>query len=474
MKNKDAWRLILNPEGLPIDVVAYPSALAEGRIAGKYMLSQETLPNTIVIQGFRKKGIIAGADSEVDRKSAEELDMDLVKIPRAGRGGPKPVGTLDYSELLKNASRKFKEYKSEQEDPAVLLYTSGTTGKPKGVTLTHRNFVAQVSMVDEIMPMYPEDRIVVVLPLYHVYALANGLVCGLSNGCSLSLIPQYSPLKLFSNISDVDATVLIAVPSMYMHILQLARGKNREIPKSLRLCVSGGAPLPRSVINEFMEVFQTQLAEGYGLTETTSAVSLNKTGDLYKAGSIGPASPGVSMSVIDDEGNELPDGQEGEIIIKGEMVTKGYWQNEEATAEVLVDGWLRTGDLGYRDEDGCYFITDRKKDLIIRSGFNVSPREVEEVIMMHPQVEEAAVVAALDKHERETVKAFVVLKSGVELSTRELLDFCSEHLADYKMPRIVAFVESLPKSATGKVLRRELRDADGKDDRLIEKEDARA
>ncbi len=474
MKNKDAWRLILNPEGLPIDVLAYPSALAEGRIAGKYMLSQETLPNTVVIQGFRKKGLVLGAESEVDRQAAQDLDMDLVKMPRAGRGGPKPVGTLDYSELLKNASRKFKEYKSDREDPAVLLYTSGTTGKPKGVTLTHKNFIAQVSMVDEIMPMYQEDRIVIVLPLYHVYALANGLVCGLSNGCSLSLIPQYSPMKLFSNVGDVNATVLIAVPSMYMHILQLARGKNREIPKSLRLCVSGGAPLPRSVINEFMKVFQTQIAEGYGLTETTSAVSLNKTGSLYKAGSIGPASPSVSMKVIDDEGNELPDNQEGEIVIKGDMVTRGYWQNEEATAEVLKDGWLRTGDLGYRDEDGCFFITDRKKDLIIRSGFNISPREVEEVIMMHPMVEEAAVVAVPDKRERETVKAFVVLKEGAELSSKDLIAFCSENLADYKIPRIVEFVEMLPKSATGKVLRRELRDTNGKDDRLIEKEDARA
>ena len=424
MNKNETWRLILNPEGLPIDVVAYPSALAEGRIAGKYMLSQETLPNTVVIQGFRKKGIIAGAESEVDRKAAEELDMDLVKMPRAGRGGPKPAGTLDYSELMKNASRKFKAYNCDIDDPAVLLYTSGTTGKPKGVTLTHKNFVAQVSMVDEIMPMYQEDKIVIVLPLYHVYGLANGLVCGLSNGCALSLIPQYSPLKLFNNISDVKATVLIAVPSMYMHMLQLAGGKSREIPKSLRLCVSGGAPLAMSTINEFMEVFQTELAEGYGLTETTSAVSLNKPGSMYKAGSIGPASPGVSMKVVDEAGNELPDGQEGEIVIKGDMVTKGYWQNDEATAEVLHDGWLRTGDLAYRDEDGCFFITDRKKDLIIRSGFNISPREVEEVIMLHPLIEEAAVVAVQDKRERETVKAFIVLKEGAELSVKDLLAFC--------------------------------------------------
>ena len=473
MSKNNTWRLILNQQGKPVDIVAYPSALAEGRIAGKYMLSQETLPDTVVIQGFSRKGIVVGPEAEFDRDAAEKLDIDIVKMPRSGRGGPRPTGTLEYSELMKNASRNFKAYASKKTDPAVLLYTSGTTGKPKGVILTHGNFIAQVDMVERIMPMKPEDRVVLVLPLYHVYGLANGLVCGLSNGCALSLISQYSPMKLFNNIGDVSATLLIAVPSMYMHILQLARGRKTEIPKSLRLCVSGGAPLPMSTINEFMDVFQTQIAEGYGLTETTSAVSLNKTGDKFKPGSIGPASPGVSMKIINDEGQELPDGNEGEIVIQGPMVTPGYWQNEQATAEVLQNGWLRTGDLGYRDEDGCFFITDRKKDLIIRSGFNISPREVEEVIMMHPLVEEAAVVAVSDKRERETVKAFIVLKQGAALTEKELLEFCSESLADYKMPRIIAFTEVLPKSATGKVLRRELRDTQGTDARLIEKEDTR-
>jgi long-chain acyl-CoA synthetase len=472
MKTKGTWRMILNPEGLPVDVVAYPSALAEGRIAGKYMLSKETLPNTVVVQGFRAKGIIAGAESEIDREAAAKLGIELVKMPRSGRGGPQPAGTLDYSELMKNASRKFTPYNSKLDDPAVLLYTSGTTGKPKGVTLTNRNFVAQVDMVEQIMPMKPEDCVVLVLPLYHVYGLANGLVCGLRNGCALSLIPQYSPTRLFKNILDVKATLLIAVPSMYMHMLHLARGKKTTIPKSLRLCVSGGAPLPMSTINEFIDVFQTQIAEGYGLTETTSAVSLNKSGSSYKPGSIGPASPGVSMKIVDDQGNELVDGQEGEIIIKGDMVTPGYWKNAAASDEVLQDGWLRTGDLGYRDQDGCFFITDRKKDLIIRSGFNISPREVEEVMMMHPQVDEAAVVAVPDKRERETVKAFVVLKEGSGITAKEILAFCSENLADYKIPRIVEFTDALPKSATGKVLRRQLRDIDGKDDRLIEREDA--
>lgn len=471
MLGNTSWRLIFNSKADPVDLLAYPSALAEGRIAGKYMLSKDKLPDTIVIQGFASKGIIAGADTEIDREAAAAQDVKLVKIARSGRGGPQPVGTLDYSELIKNASRKYTPVKSDPDDPAVLLYTSGTTGKPKGVTLTHRNFIAQSDMVDRIMPMKPEDRVILVLPLFHVYGLSNGLVCGLRFGCSMSLIPQYSPAKLLNNIIDIKASLLIAVPSMYMHILQLARARKAAIPKSLRLCVSGGAPLPMSVIKEFMNIFQTQIAEGYGLTETTSAVSLNKTGEAFKAGSIGPASPGVSMKIVDDNGTELKTCEEGEIIISGEMVTPGYWNNKEATAEMIKDGWLYTGDLGFKDKDGLFYITDRKKDIIVRSGFNISPREVEEVLMMHPAVEEAAVVGVTDKRERETVKAFIVLKENMAATPKELLSFCQENLADYKIPKYIEYMESLPKSATGKVLRKELRNANGSDDRLILKEE---
>ncbi len=474
MKGNTTLRLILNPKGEPVDVLAYPSALVEGRIAGKYMLSKEKLPDTLVIQGFSSKGIIAGADTEIDRETAKKEGVKLVKIPRSGRGGPVPVGTLDFSDLMKHASRKFRNAECDPEDPAVILYTSGTTGKPKGVVLTHKNFISQGDMVDRIMPMLPEDRVILVLPLFHVYGLSNGLVCGMRFGCAMSLIPQYSPAKLLDNVIEVKATLLIAVPTMYMHILHLARARKTTIPKSLRLCVSGGAPLPLSTLNEFMETFQTQIAEGYGLTETTSAVSLNKTGEAFKAGSIGPASPGVEMEVFDEEGNAVPDGTEGEIVIKGGMVTPGYWNNPEESAEVLKNGWFYSGDLGYRDTEGFFFITDRKKDLIVRGGFNISPREVEEVIMSHPDVDEAAVVAAVDKRERETVKAFVVLREGREITTKELLAYCEENLAEYKLPKVVEFTETLPKSATGKVLRRELREGDVPDDRLIvqEKEDS--
>jgi long-chain acyl-CoA synthetase len=471
MKGNTTWRLISNATADPVDLVAYPSALAEGRIAGKYMLSNEELPDTIVALGFRAKGIVTGADVKIDQTLAAAQGIQLVKMPRSGRGGPQPVGTLDYSDLIKVASNKFTSAKTDPDDPAVILYTSGTTGKPKGVTLTNRNFTSQTQMVEKIMPMSPDDKIILVLPLFHVYGLANGLVCGLYFGCGLSLIPQYSPEKLLNNIVEVKASILIAVPSMYIHILQLARARKTQIPKSLRLCVSGGAPLPMATINEFMELFQTKIAEGYGLTETTSAVSLNKTGEGFKVGSIGPASPGVEMKIVDDEEKECADKTEGEIVIRGGMVSPGYWNNPEETAETFKNGWLHTGDLGYRDEDGCFFITDRKKDLIIRGGFNISPREVEEFIDTHPKVEEAAVVGVRDKRNQENVKVYIVLKAEQTLSAKELLDYCSEGLAEYKIPKMVEFVEALPKSATGKILRKELRDGSSSSDRMITKEE---
>jgi long-chain acyl-CoA synthetase len=468
----DTWRIIYNAEGDIADMLAYPSALAEGRIAGKYMLSGETLPDTVVVQGMRRKGILAGADVKIDREEAAKHEIDVAASPRAGRRGAHPVGTIQLSELISTASRKFEAEEVDPDQPAVLLYTSGTTGSPKGVMLTHRNFYSQnQENVEKILPLLETDRVVGVLPLYHVYGLSNGLVSTIYFGCAISLIPQYSPVALLDNITEVKATILIAIPTMYMHLLALARARKTEMPKTLRQCVSGGAPLPVKVLSEFERVFETRIAEGYGLTETTSSVCLNKSGEGFKPGSIGPAAPGVQMKVVDDDDKELSDGQEGEIAIAGGCVSPGYWNNEEATAETIQDGWLHTGDLGYRDEDGCFFITDRKKDLIIRGGFNISPREVEELLFTEPRIVDAAVVGVIDGRGHEQVKAFIVLADGQEMTDREVIEFCIANLAPYKVPQAVEFRDNLPKSATGKVLKKELRGG-FEDERLMTREGA--
>jgi long-chain acyl-CoA synthetase len=468
----ETWRIIYNPEGDIADMLAYPSALAEGRIAGKYLLSGDSLPDSVIVQGMKRKGILAGADVRIDRDEAAKHEIDVASSPRTGRRGAQPVGTIQLSELTATASRKFQAEEVEPDEPAVLLYTSGTTGSPKGVMLTHRNFTSQNrENVEKILPLYDTDRVVGVLPLYHVYGLSNGLVSTIYFGCSISLIPQYSPAALLDNIAEVKATILIAIPTMYMHLLSLARARKTEMPQTLRQCVSGGAPLPMNVLTEFERVFDTRIAEGYGLTETTSSVCLNKSGEGFKPGSIGPAAPGVEMKVFDDDDRELPDGEEGEIVIRGGCVSPGYWANEEATSETIRDGWLHTGDLGYRDEDGCFFITDRKKDLIIRGGFNISPREIEELLFSEPRIVDAAVVGVQDSRGHEQVKAFVVLADGQSMAEREVIEFCTANLAPYKVPQAVEFRDSLPKSATGKVLKKELRGG-FEDERLITREDA--
>ncbi len=464
------WRVIYNPQGDAADVIAYATGLAEGRIAGKYMLSGASLPDTVVIQGVRKKGIIAGADINVDQEVAAKEGIEVARQPRSGRSGTDPVDTISLAEVMTKASDSFKAVDVDLDQPAVILYTSGTTGKPKGVTLSHNNFYYQCSeVVTSVMDMRAEDRVVMVLPLFHVFGLSNGLVSAIYNAASMVLVSHYSPKNLLQAIEDHDATILIAIPSMYQHLLQSARVRKQSLPKTLRGCLSGGAPLAVATIQEFEQLFDTRINEGYGLTETTSAVSLNPTGEGYREGSIGPPAFGVTMGIMDEEGNLLDNNQEGEIVIKSRVVTKGYWNNQEATDESIYDGWFHSGDLGYRDDEGYYFITDRKKDLIIRGGFNISPREVEETLATHPAVHEAAVIAVEDRREREAVKAFIVLKEGTTATNAELSEFCGANLAPYKVPKIFEFVDALPKSATGKILRRELR-GDATDERLIEKE----
>ncbi len=462
------WRLIFNPEGDAADLLAYPSALVEGRIAGKYLLSREKLPDTIVVQGVKKKGILVGADVRVNKESAQKNDMEIATYPRSGRGGAKLADTVSFQELMLKSSRKFSAEEVDLDEPAVLLYTSGTTGKPKGVKLSHSNFLAECELVEHVFPLNPQDRIVGVLPLFHVYAMSNVLVATIYFGCNVSLIPQYNPMELLRNISEVGATVLIAIPSMYIHLLQLARSRQVSIPKSLRACVSGGAPLPVEVIKDFEEVFKTRITEGYGITETTSCVCLNKSEEGYKPGSIGSPAPGVEMKVFDEENRELKRGEVGEIVIRGGVITKGYYNAPEETEKAMQGGWFHSGDLGYCDEEGYFFITDRKKDLIIRGGFNISPREVEEIIHTLSKVKEVAVIGVHDKSRREAVKAFVVLKEGESSSVKEIVDFCKENLSSYKVPKFVEFRESLPKNVTGKVLRKELRDG-YKDERLLER-----
>ena len=459
MAKEQKWRLIYNPEGDTADVVANAASVAEGRIAGKYQLSTITVPDTIIIQKSTQKGIIAGADVKVDREAAKNAGIQVAQAARQGRNSARAVGTTPLAEIMAKGSRSLDAEKVDDDDPAVILYTSGTTGNPKGVTLTHKNFLFQSNTVAaSLFPFSQEDRFIGVLPLYHVYGLANSLVISVNKGSSLVMIPQYSPQALLDAIAENKATIMPAIPSMYQHLLTIARSRKTTIPKSLKYCVSGGAPLPMTVLREFMTVFETQILEGYGLTETTSSVCCNGVDGVFKEGSIGPPALGVEMRIVDDNDRELPVGEVGEVVIRSDTVSPGYWNNPEATAEAFSeDRWFHTGDLGYRDDDGFFFITDRKKDLIIRGGFNISPREVEEVLMLNEKIADAAVTAGHDKRGEEIVVAYVVLHEGEKMTEREVIDHCAANMAPYKQPKTVHFTQALPKSATGKVLRNVLR-----------------
>jgi len=341
------------------------------------------------------------------------------------------------------------------DDTAVLLYTSGTTGNPKGAELTHANMSTNAATtVDTMIQTTPEDVILGCLPLFHVFGLTCGLNAAVRSGAMLTLVPRFDAEVAVQVLERDRATVLEGVPTMYSAILNAPTARSADL-SHLRCCIVGGAPMPVEVLLAFEKQFGCEVFEGYGLSETAPIACFNQAGTPRKAGTIGLPVRGCELRLVDDNGDLVSDpGVPGEIEIKGENVMKGYWGRPEATEQAIVDGWFRTGDIATRDSDGYYAIVDRKKDVIIRGGYNVYPREVEEVLYEHPAVAEAAVVGIKDDHLGEQVGAAVALKNGARAESAELVQFVKDRLADYKYPRQIWFVTSLPKGPTGKILRR--------------------
>jgi len=339
-------------------------------------------------------------------------------------------------------------------DTAVLLYTSGTTGRPKGAELTHGNLHRNSAIfASALLQLGPDDVIVGCLPFFHAFGQTCCLNAAVASGSTVTLIPRFDARATLAAIADERATVFAGVPTMYSTLLEQARHDTVHT-SSLRVCVSGGAALPVEVLRSFEEKFGCVILEGYGLSETSPVASFNHPGRERKPGSIGTPIDGVEFRLIDDEGK---DGDNiGEIAIRGHNIMKGYWQRPEETEAAFVDGWFLTGDIGRVDDDGYYYIVDRKKDLIIRGGYNVYPREVEEVLYEHPAVREAAVVGVPHQSLGEEIGAAVVLTGGASAAPEELRDFVKQRIAPYKYPRHVWLVDELPKGPTGKILRREI------------------
>ncbi len=364
--------------------------------------------------------------------------------------------TADLAGLLTEHDPAPGPSSRDDADDAVILYTSGTTGKPKGAQLTHANLVRNAEITAQnLLKNSSGDVMMGCLPLFHVFGLTCGLNATVAAAGTLTLLPRFDPAKALDIIERDAVTIFEGVPTMYAAMLHLP-GADPAMAETLRVCVSGGAALPVEVLRGFEEKFGCMILEGYGLSETSPVASFNHPDQVRKPGSIGTPVEGVQMRLIDDAGQTVPDGDIGEIAIKGHNVMKGYWAKPEATAEAITDGWFRTGDLARVDEDGYYYIVDRKKDMIIRGGYNVYPREIEEVLHEHPAVAEVAVIGIPHPGLGEEVGAAVALKPDATATPDELRAFARDKVAAYKYPRRIWLVDALPKGPTGKILRREV------------------
>ena len=381
-----------------------------------------------------------GAEAQAGAKLA---DAEAILIEPAG-----------FLELLGSAAPVADTVDRAGSDTAVILYTSGTTGQPKGAELTHDNLTRNVEVGLGLLNATSDDVVFGGLPLFHVFGQTCGLNAAVSAGSCLTLLPRFDPTKTLEILQRDNVTIFQGVPTMYVALVNHPNRADYDL-SALRVCASGGAAMPVEVMTSFEKAFGCVVLEGYGLSETSPIASFNLP-ERRRPGSIGTPVPGVEFRIVDDAGNDVPDGQPGEIVIRGHNVMKGYWGKPEATEAAIKDGWFYSGDVARRDEDGFYFIVDRKKDMIIRGGYNVYPREIEEVLYEHPAIAEAAVIGVPHAELGEEVAAVVALKPGGSATPDELRDYVKSKVAAYKYPRQVRVVDALPKGPTGKILKREI------------------
>jgi long-chain acyl-CoA synthetase len=383
---------------------------------------------------------------------------DDARAGAADAGGECIVVEPDsFAELLAGTQPAHEVVGRRADDDAVILYTSGTTGKPKGAQLTHANLAINADVSKELFTLGHEDVVLGALPLFHAFGQTCGLNAAISAGASLALVPRFDAGKVLATIERDGVTVFEGVPTMFAALLHHPAREHFAV-NTLRACVSGGAALPLEVLRGFESAFGCVVLEGYGLSETSPVACFNHPDGERKPGSIGTPVEGVEMKLVDDHRHDAALGEVGEIAIRGHNVMKGYWNRPDATDDVIdEDGWFYSGDVARVDEDGCYFIVDRKKELIIRGGYNVYPREVEEVLYEHPAVREAAVIGIPHDSLGEEVGAAVALKVGAVLTASEIRDHVKANIAAYKYPRHVWFVDELPKGPTGKILKREIK-----------------
>jgi long-chain acyl-CoA synthetase len=368
-----------------------------------------------------------------------------------------PVVVFDDEGQLGKEFKESSKANIRPEDDAIIIYTSGTTGKPKGCLLTHGNVIANARQISSWLGFTKNDRLLTMMPLFHMNAVSVTTMSALYAGGSTVVSPKFTASRFWQIVSDYQITSFGSVATMLSMLLSTYPDGVPEGLKTdqLRFAMCGSAPVPAEVMRRFEETFNCLVIEGYGLSESTCRSTFNPPDERRRPGSCGVAI-GNEMRVVDEEDQDVPEGELGEIVLRGENILKGYFKNEAATATAFRNGWFHTGDIGYRDADGFYYIVDRKSDMIIRGGENIYPREIDEVLYQHPQIAAAAVIGVPDQLYGEEVAAVVVLKPGEKTSEQEVIEFCKARVADYKCPKTIRFVDDIPKGPTGKLLKREL------------------
>lgn len=367
-------------------------------------------------------------------------------------------GVKTLGDFIAGQSGIIDTYQSSAEDTALIIYTSGTTGHPKGAELTHNNLMHNAILSSGVLDLNKEDRLLIVLPLFHIFGMTVMLNAGIYFGTTLVLMPRFDAASVYEHMQKHRITVFSGVPTMYWSLLQFQDLKfdYELIAQNLRICVSGGASLPVKVMEDFETRFKVKIYEGYGMSEGAPVVCFNMFEFGRKQGSVGKPVWGVDVRLVDEQDQDVPTGEKGELIFRGHNVMKGYYKKPQASAEALRNGWMHSGDVAVKDEDGFYFIVDRTKDMINRGGFKVFPREVEEIMVRHPAVSAVAVVGIPDERLGEEVMACVVIKEHASVTDKELIAWSQASMADYKYPRKIKFMEALPLSATGKILKKDI------------------
>ena len=429
-------------------VIAYFACWQIGALAGPINSLLKSQEIAYVISNSEARALLVNSEFmpliETIREELSSLKA-IISFDNETEATHEEIGGADPSEEI------------DKEHEAIIIYTSGTTGKPKGCLLTHGNVIANARQISSWLGFTEKDRLLTMMPLFHMNAVSVTTMSALYSGGSTVVSPKFSASRFWQIISDYQITSFGSVATMLSMLLSMYPDGVPEGLKTdqLRFAMCGSAPVPAEVLRRFEETFNCLVIEGYGLSESTCRSTFNPPDQRRRPGSCG-VPIGNEMRVVDEEDREVPDGELGEIVLRGENILKGYYKNDAANATAFRKGWFHTGDIGYRDAEGFYYIVDRKSDMIIRGGENIYPREIDEVLYQHPDIAAAAAVGIPDDLYGEEVAAVVVLKPGASTTQQEVIDYCKSRLADFKCPKTVHFVDDIPKGPTGKLLKREL------------------